>query len=314
MGVKIAQRWSARAWELTRRQHGVVTRAQLLELGLTPKAIQHRLETGRLHPLMLGAYSVGRPEVSERGWWMAAVLVCGPDALLSHRSAAALWGIRRQRSGLIEVTVPDRVSRRRPELRVHRRRQLDGRRREVDGIPVTDPICTLVDLATCVPDGEVEAAINEADFRDLVDPEALRAALDSLPRWPGVGRLRRLLDRETLALATTELERLFLRILSRKRLPLPDTQRHLGGHRVDFYWTELGLVVETDSLRYHRSAFKQSADMRRDHDHVSAGRTTLRFSHAQVKYEPAYVGAVLAWNIKRLGAAPRLGDLHPHRG
>jgi very-short-patch-repair endonuclease len=286
---------------LSRRQHGVVTRAQLLELGLTPEAIQHRLESGRLHPLMRGAYSVGRPEVSERGRWTVAVLVCGPEALLSHRSAAALWGIRRQRSELVEVTVPGRLSRHRPEVRVHRRRNLGGRRREVDGIPVTDPICTLVDLATCVSDGEVEAAVNEADFRGLVDPETLRNCLDSLPPWPGVGRLRRLLDRETTALATTELERLFLRIVSRARLPLPETQRHVAGHRVDFFWHKLGLVVEADSLRYHRSAFKQSADMRRDHDHVGAGRTALRFSHAQIKYEPAYVARVLATNIERLG-------------
>lgn len=231
---------------------------------------------------------------------MVAVLACGPEALLSHRSAAALWGMRRQRSGPVEVTVPGRLPRHHPDVRVHRRRNLGGRRRKVDGIPVTDPICTLVDLATCVPDGEVEAAVNEADFRNLVDPETLRDCRDSLPRWPGVGRLRRLLDRETLALATTELERRFLRIVSRARLPMPDTQRHVSGHRVDFFWVRLGLVVEADSLRYHRSAFKQSADMRRDHDHVSAGRATLRFSHAQITYEPDYVARVLTTNIARL--------------
>lgn len=267
---------------------------------MSPEAIQHRLESGRLHPLHRGVYAVGRPEVSEHGRWMAAVLACGSEAVLSHRSAAALWRIRPERLGPVEVTVPTRLPRRRPGLRVHRRVDLEGRRRVVDGIPVTDPVCTLVDLARCVADGEVEAAINEADFRDLVDPEALRDSLNSLPPWPGVGRLRRLLDRQELALATTELERRFLRIVRKARLPMPETQRHVTGHRVDFFWHELGLVVEADSLRYHRSTFKQSADMKRDHAHVSAGRTTLRFSHSQIRYEPAYVAEVLARNVARL--------------
>lgn len=277
----------------------MVARAQLLELGLSAEAIQHRLENGRLHRLAQGIYAVGRPEVGERGRWMAAVLACGPEALLSHRSAAALWRIRPARTRVTEVTVPARLARRRPGLRVHRRRE-PGERHVVDGVPVTDPVCTLVDLATCVPIGVVEAAINEADHLDLVDPETLRERLELLPRWPGSGRLRTLLDRQTLTLAATELERRFLRIVSRARLPMPTTQRRLGGHRVDFFWADLNLVVEADGLRYHRTPARQSADMRRDHAHVSAGRTTLRFSHAQVRYEPAYVGRVLATNIARL--------------
>lgn len=302
MGPKELQPWSAEAWELTGRQHGVVARRQLLALGMSSEAIRHRTESGRLHRLAWGVYAVGRPEVSERGRWMAAVLACGGDALLSHRSAAALWGIRPERPGPIEVTVPRPVFRRRPNLRVHRRGGLTVRGRIVDGIPVTDPICVLVDLATCIPVAQLETAINEADHLGLVNPEMLRESLDSLPRWPGVGRLRALLDRQTLTLATTELERRFLRIVVAARLPLPETQVRPSGHRVDFFWHELGLVVETDSLRYHRTAAKQSADMRRDHAHVSAGLTTLRFSHQQVRYEPEYVKRILATNLARLQA------------
>ena len=95
MGGSTHQPWAGDVWRLAKRQHGVVTRGQLLALGLGASAIEHRLSNGRLHPLMRGVYAVGRPDVGRLGWWMAAVLACGPKALLSHHSAAALWGIRR---------------------------------------------------------------------------------------------------------------------------------------------------------------------------------------------------------------------------
>jgi hypothetical protein len=131
------------------------------------------------------------------------------------------------------------------------------RPQEIDRIPVTGPAVLLVDLATCLPTGQLEAAVSEADHLGLVDPEALRTAIDELPYRPGACRLRTLLDTSSQALTTTRLERCFLPIADAAGLPLPTTQAHLGGHRVDFYWTELGLIVETDSLRYHRTAFKR---------------------------------------------------------
>src|SRR3982751_2134303 len=92
-------------WALVRRQHGVIARWQLAGLGLTPSAIRHRIRTGRLRPVHRGVYAVGRPELTQHGRWMAAVLACGPDALLSHESAAALWGIRPQQSGPVTLSV-----------------------------------------------------------------------------------------------------------------------------------------------------------------------------------------------------------------
>lgn len=175
-------------------------------------------------------------------------------------------------------------------------------RRIVDGIPVTDLVSTLVDLAACVLDGELSAAINEADHLDLVHRPELRQTLDSLPQRPGVGRLRALLARQELALPATDLENRFLRIVEAAELPLPETQASVNGHRVDFRWRQLGLVAETDSLRYHCTPERQSADMRRDHAHVSAGLTTMRFSHQQVRYEPEYVRLTLATNFARLRA------------
>lgn len=226
---------------------------------------------------------------------MAAVLACGPEALLSHRSAAALWRIQRVRGaelrrGDIHVVVPRERPRLRLGITAHRR--LDHAapgRREVDGIPVTHPVATLVDLAADLPKGRLEAAVNEADHLGLVDPERLRGELDALPRWLGSDRLAALLDGPTLVLATTELERLFLPLAFKAGLPAPRTQVRLDGYRVDFYWPDLGIVVETDSLRYHRTAFKQAGDKRRDNAHVGSGLAPLRFTHGQVVHEPDYV-------------------------
>ncbi len=309
MGKSKAQPWSKAAWDLAEKQHGVISHAQLAELGLGPGAIQHRLRNGRLHPLLRGVYAVGRPQVEPRGHWMAAVLVCGPRALLSHRSAAKLWGIRNGYEWEeVEVVLPLESPRRRAGVRAHRRRDHEAlERRVIDNIAVTDPVATLVDLATCVPTGQLEAAINEADHLDRVNPERLRAAIDRLPRRAGVGRLRSLLDAPTVALTSTQLERRFLPLATQAGLPVPQTQVWLDGHRVDFYWPDLGLVVETDSLRYHRTPFKQANDKRRDNAHAASGLTTLRFSEGQIQHEPDYVRRMLTKTATSLASSRKAG-------
>jgi predicted transcriptional regulator of viral defense system len=255
MATKKVQPWSAAIWKLVRDQHGVVARRQLLAEGMSSEAIRHRLGSGRLHRLARGVYAVGRPDVSHRGRWMAAVLACGPDALLSHHSGAELWNLLPRRPGAIDVSVPIGVARRRPEVRVHRKVHLDpSDRRVVDGIPVTEPVTTLVDLATCVSLQRLESAVNEADRLDLIDPETLRDALESHPRRPGIRLLRKLLDRHTFALTQSQLERYFLAVAKRAGMDLPQTQVWLNHHRVDFFWPNLGLVVETDGLRYQTTA------------------------------------------------------------
>ena len=189
MGCKIVQPSPPGLWELINSQHGVVARGQLLDLGFSSRAIQHRVDSGRLHRVWSGVYAVGRPQLSRHGRWMAAVLSCGLGAVLSHRSASALWQIRAGEPSVVEVSVPARVRRRRPGITVRRRAALgDAHVVRCHGIPVTTPACTLVDLAGCLPRDEVEAAISPADKRDLTDPEALRRALDELHGWPGVRR------------------------------------------------------------------------------------------------------------------------------
>jgi very-short-patch-repair endonuclease len=289
------------AWALERRQHGVVTRAQLLELGYSTKAIAHRLAKGRLHPVWRGVYAVGRPELTRQGCWMAAVLSCGAEAALSHESAAVLWGIRGREPGEIHVTVPGRTFRRREGVVAHRRASLEkGDVTRRLGIPVTTPLCTLVDLAGCLVPGHVEAAVNEADRLDLVDPERLRHTLEQPRQRPGVAPLRELLDRRTFTLTDSELERRFLLLARSAGLPQPETGVSLNGFKVDFWWPALGVVVETDGLRYHRTPSQQAKDRVRDHAHTAAGLTQLRFTHAQVFFEGGYVKRTLSAVAARL--------------
>jgi very-short-patch-repair endonuclease len=167
---------------------------------------------------------------------------------------------------------------------------------------VASPALTLINLAASLSANELAAAVNEADKLDLIDPEALRARLDRMPRRPGVGALRRLLDRTTLLLTDSELERRFIPIARRAGLPAPRTQVWLHGFRVDFYWPDLGLVVETDGLRFHRTPAQQARDRVRDQTHAAAGLTPLRFTRAQVRFEPNYVGGTLKAVARRLGA------------
>lgn len=285
---------------LAERQHGVVARAQLRGLGAG--AVRHSIESGRLHVVLRGVYAVGRPSLTRRGWWMAATLACGQGAALSHRSAGALWGIGRE-VGPIEVTTPVASPRRRPGLIVHRRPHLGDRDLTTQqNIPLTAPVRTLLDLATVLRAPALERAVNEADRLDLIDPERLRTALDDHRGEPGVAILRALLDRRTFALTDSELERRFLALVRRAGLPLPRTRERVNGYRVDFHWPELGLVVETDGLRYHRTATQQLRDRRRDQAHAAAGLTPLRFTHAQVRYEPDDVLGTLTCVALRLGA------------
>jgi very-short-patch-repair endonuclease/predicted transcriptional regulator of viral defense system len=301
MAVESEQR--VEFWRLVREQHGVVTRAQLVALGLTDHAIVHRVRHGRLHRVQRGVYAVGRPELTRYGRWMAAVLACGPGAALSHESAAALWRIRRDRGEPIEVSVLGRAPRI-PDLAVHRREALRASDlTRCRSIPVTTPTCTLVDLAPRLGRGELERAISEADKLDLVDPEALRAAVAATAPRPGVRILRELLDRRSFRLTDSELERRFLELARAAGLPPPDTGARLNGYDVDFHWPELGLVVETDGLRYHRTPAQQARDRERDQVHAAAGLTPLRFTHAQVVHEPDRVRATLAAVARRLAPA-----------
>lgn len=243
---------------------------------------------------------------------MAAVLACGGagKAALSHSSAAALFKIGVEQVSAIEVTrlSPDPI--RIPGIKAYRRPTLkDGWYGLYEGIPVTSPVQTLIDLATRHGRAAMERSINEADRLRLVRTDELRKALEGHGGEPGVARLRKILDRRTFRYTRTELERVFIPLALKAGLPRPRTSVYVSGHEVDFHFDELGLVVETDGLTYHRTPAQQAKDRERDQDHSAAGLTQLRFTHEQIKYEPERVVRILK------ATAGWLGDREaaPHR-
>jgi very-short-patch-repair endonuclease len=272
----------------------VLTRRDLEELGFSPMAIDHRLGTGRLHLISRGVYAVGRPDLTPYGRWMAAVLACGDLAMLSHRSAAELWGIGWEENHRIDVTIRRSAKIARNGVKVRRRPKLSERsvvRRF--GIPVTNPTQTLVDLATELKPVRLERAVNQADVHDLVDPETLRRSLDAYVGMPGAGTLRTMLDRHTFRLSDSDLEVYFRPLALAAGFPLPLTKQRVLGFEVDFHFPDHGLIVETDGLRYHRTPAQQARMVKRDQAHTSHGFRVLRFTHWQIAHAPNEVVDVL---------------------
>jgi very-short-patch-repair endonuclease len=265
----------------------VLTRADLEKLSFSDAAVEHRVATGRLHPVARGIYAVGRAELTPHGNWMAAVLSCGGGAVLSHRSAAELWGIGYEEKGRIDVTIRRRSRLERTGVSVHCRPKLPeaGVVRRF-GIPVTNPVQTLIDLATELKPLRLERAVNQADVHDLVDPETLRDSLDAYPGVPGVKTLRTMLDRHTFRLSDSDLEVLFRPLARAAAFPSPLSKHWVLGYEVDFFFANHGLIVETDGLRYHRTPAQQARMVKRDQKHTSHGYRVLRFTHWQIATRP----------------------------
>jgi very-short-patch-repair endonuclease len=161
------------------------------------------------------------------------------------------------------------------------------------GIPVTGPVQTLIDVATELRPMRLERAVNEADKLDLVDPETLRKALDGYVGMPGVKTLRTMLDRHTFRLSDSDLEVLFRPLALAAGFPQPLTRHRVLGHETDFFFPDHDLIVETDGLRYHRTAAQQARAVKRDQKHVAAGFRVLRFTHWQIAHAAGEVTDVL---------------------
>ena len=285
-----------------RTQFGVISHGQLLALGYTAEAIKHRVRTGRLHRLFRGVYAVGRSEVTEKGLWMAAVLACGEGAVLSHESAAQLYGIWKAGGRRIHVTTPRRGGSH-AGIAVHRTKLGPDDIGTYAGLPVTSPGRTLTDLAANYSAATIERAINDADKTNVISIAELHRAVEAMPPWTkGKRAIHRILEPATFTLTDTELEQRFVPIARAAGLSKPRTQHHINGHRADFYFDDLGLIVEADGGAFHRTPTQQRTDRRHEHAHAIAGTVMLRFTHHQIAREPNYVRGVLEKTRLRIEA------------
>jgi hypothetical protein len=280
---------------LSARQHGVVARRQLLSHGIDGELIQRRLESGHLHRIHLGVYAVGHPNLTPTGRLMAAVLACGSDALLSHRSAAALWGIAAPPSGRIEVSVHRESSRSRPGIAIHRPRELRGDdRRSRHGIPLTAPSRTLLDLAGVLAAPALRDAIQAADRRELLELDRLIEIATRSSGRRGTGMLLSLLSSyRPLPRTRSWLEDRFLTLVGDAGLARPAVDVVVEGFEVDCLWPEERVIVELDSYGFHRDPQTFESDRRRDVALQLAGYIVLRFTYRRVVDEPRSVIAEL---------------------
>lgn len=286
-------------------QHGVVAHAQLMGIGLSPEAIKRRVAAGRLHRLHRGVYAVGHKVLSIRGHWMAAVLFCGPNAVLSHWSAAALWGFRGHGSGLIHITSPSKAKSR-GTIRRHRALLRPDEVTKHDGIPVTTVPRTNLDLAAASDAHVVESCLRQCEYLRLYDSLSLWDLLERYPGHRGNRAARTALGRLGEMPGETEegLEERFLAFLDEYELPRPELNAWLEarGHRykVDCLWRPQRLIAELDSWQAHgtRSAFR--TDKSRDRRLLLAGYVTTRIADSHLTHEPD----ALADDLRRLLSRP----------
>jgi hypothetical protein len=289
---------------LAERQHGVVAHGQLLDLGLGRRAIGHRLACGRLHALHRGVYAVGHRAITREGRWMAAVLASGPGAVLSHRSAAALWNLRISPGTPADVTVRGAL-RSRAGIALHRATLASDELTVVGGMPVTTPPRTLLDLAGVVAPRHLERAVNDAEVLRLADAMSLEDLVRRHPRRRGVAVLRRILadGRAGATVTRSELEDRFIAFVDRAGLPRPEVNAALalagGWIEADCLWRSQRLVVELDGYTSHatRAAFER--DRARDRALQASGWRVVRLTWRQLAEEPATVAAQLCALLAR---------------
>lgn len=280
---------------LSEDQHGMVARWQLLQMGLTPRQVGRRVENERLVPVRRGVYGVGHRPEGNLVKWMSAVLACGHGAALSHRSAAALWGLIVW-NGEAEVLSPYSGKRRGDEDEnaqfepptVRRPRRLDSSETTVvKGIPVTSIVRTLIDLASVVDAERLSGALNEATRRGLLNPTELRVEVTCARGRKGVGTLRRLLEKwhpETV-LTRSELEVRFLDFLDGYGFPKPAVNQRVEGFEVDFYWEFYELIVELDGREFHDTNRGFEIDRERTAALELSGRRVLRLTWSMVVHD-----------------------------
>jgi very-short-patch-repair endonuclease len=276
---------------LAERQYGVVARWQLLGLGLSSATISSYVETGWLIPIHAGVYALGHRVLTLRGHLLAAVLACGPTALLSHKSAGGLWNLLATAQTSTDVTIPGTSHKPQPGIRVHRARHLHPEDiATVDDIPITSVARTVVDLGGVLRPQQRLEVIEQADRLEILDFAALQRAIDRRPMVRGAAHLRRIIDEYTEAPNTrSRLERDFLALITKAGLPTPQLNTEVAGMTVDAYWPEWRLVVELDSRAYHLNPRQFETDRIRDAKLQRLRLRSLRITERRMKTAPGQV-------------------------
>jgi hypothetical protein len=281
---------------LAERQGGIVAHAQLRSLGLGAAAIQRRVRAGRLHPRFRGVYAVGHRHVGPEGLLWAAVLACGPGAVVSHVSAAAAWDMLASAARTVDVTVGLGGRKRRRGLRLHRTRALaDDEVTTLRGLPITTPARTLLDLgATGLNAERLAAALDRAELIHRLDFAQLHELLARHRGRPGTRSLKAQLERYRGSVdVRSHLERLIYQLCDDHGLPHPWSNISIEGKVRDFYWPRCRLVVEADSYAWHRSPSALNEDRERDVELTLAGYHVLRFTYEQVTRRPRWVAQTI---------------------
>lgn len=265
------------------RQHGNITREQLLGLGLNDKAIGWRTRSGRLHRVHRGVYAVGRPARTALERASAAVLACGPGAVLSHLSALALWGLAPRWPSRFDVTVPG--DRRPAGIKTHRARLVRRDLRRHIGIPVTSPARTLLDCTPLLNERALVRAVNDGRRNLRLRPDQLADVVDRNPNAEGAARLRAC-TQTTGGPTRSEWEDAFPAFCRRFGLPEPVMSAKVAGHEVDALFPVEKLIVELDSWAFHsdRRAFESDRD--RDADTLASGHATVRITWERMHRRP----------------------------
>jgi predicted transcriptional regulator of viral defense system len=273
------------------RQHGVVTRRQLLEAGLSREGVKRRFAKGLLHRVHRGVYRVGHRAPSTEARYMAAVLACGESAVLSGPAAAFLFGLIKGTPPAPEVTTV--ANRRVIGVTTRRARHLDGREVAFHrAIPITTVPRTVVDLAGPLSLDALARACHEAQVRHRISRAMVDAALARRPNVAGARKLREIFRGE-VSVTLSELERRFLVLLRSNGMPLPETNRRVDGSYVDCRWPEYRLAVELDSYRYHHTRHAWEQDRRRDRQARARGDEVRRYTYGDVTEDQALVLAEL---------------------
>jgi very-short-patch-repair endonuclease len=270
-----------------------VTRRQLLAAGISSAAIDGMLKRGLVRRIHRGVYAVFDGGQHRLARETAALLACGEGAVLSHRSAAALWDLTAAWDGPVDVMIADcERGRKRSGIRLHRATTLLPRDIRIHhNVPVTSPAKTLLDLAANVSARDLERALDEAlVVRQLVREHEVADVLAREPHHRGTRVMKGLLsDRGSARITHSEAERLFMKLVRDAGLPLPEVQVQIAGYRVDFFWPQHGVAFEVDGYRFHTSRSAFNRDRSKDAALKAVRVDPNRVSRDQVKFEPLTV-------------------------